>query len=51
MKEQGKTPGGEKNPSEIEISNLFNKDFPVMAIKMLIKLEWTNTVSTSVKRK
>lgn len=35
-KEQGKTP--EKGINETEVSNLFNKEFKVIVIKMLIKL-------------
>ena len=36
MKEQDKT--SEKEPNQVEVSNLPNKDFKVMIIKMLNKL-------------
>ena len=38
MKEQDKASGGEKSLIEMEISNLPDKDFKVMVIKILIKL-------------
>ena len=50
MKKQTKTL--EEDPSEIEISNLPDKEFKVMVIKMLTKTreEWMNTVRTVRKR-
>ena len=50
MKKQAKTL--EEDPSEIEISNLPDKEFKVMVIKMLTKTreEWMNTVRTVRKR-
>lgn len=49
-KKQDKT--SEKDPSEIEISNLPDKEFKVMVIKMLTKTreEWMNTVRTVRQR-
>lgn len=47
-KEQGKTPGEGKNPNEMEVSNLPDKEFKVMVTKMLTKL-WKRTVRTSIK--
>ena len=37
MKEQGKSLG--RNPKEVKISHLSNKEFKEMVIRMLIKLE------------
>ena len=34
--EQDKTPG--KNPNQIEISNLYNREFKIMVINMLTEL-------------
>ena len=45
-KKQDKT--SEKDPSEIEISNLPDKELKVRIIKMFTE-EWMNTVKTSTK--
>lgn len=49
-KDQDKPP--EKVLSEMDISNLSNKVFKVMVIKMFTKLgrRWMNTMKTSIKR-
>lgn len=51
MKEQDTT-SGSKNPHEMQISNLPDKGFQVMVIKMFALWgdEWMNTVRTSTKR-
>lgn len=50
MKEQEKTT--EKTPIEMEISNLPNKEFKEMVIRMLSKLESIiDELSTATKRK
>ena len=50
IKEQDKS--AEKDLKEMEISNLPDKEFKVMVVKMLTSLgeEWMNTVGTSAKR-